>query len=252
MTCGCGNPYHFRHPSGAQASSAGAERFVEIEADVLGRNQETAERNRARLATDGVLALNLVSSPGSGKTSLLVETLMRLAPDHPVAVIEGDQQTRFDAERIEATGVTALQINTGKACHLDARQIEKALAQIAMPPAGYLFIENVGNLICPAGFDLGEKRKVVVLSVTEGEDKPLKYPDMFAASDLMLLNKVDLLPHLCFDVARCCDYARRVKPAIRIILTSAVSGEGLDEWLAWLEAERSALPKGLRPSGAPP
>ncbi len=171
-------------------------RLVRVERDILAVNDAIAERNRGRLEQRGIFALNLVSSPGSGKTTLLVRTIERLAGLVPVAVIEGDQQTSFDAERIRATGAPALQINTGKGCHLDAAMVETALSRLAPPDGSVLMIENVGNLVCPAGFDLGEAHKVVVLSVTEGEDKPLKYPDMFHAASLMLLNKIDLLPHL--------------------------------------------------------
>jgi len=171
---------------------------------------------------------------------LLVRTLEALKGKFPLAVIEGDQQTDNDAERIRTTGVDAIQINTGKGCHLDAQMIERCLRQMSLPQRGMLFIENVGNLVCPATFDLGEAAKVVVLSVTEGEDKPLKYPDMFRAARLMLMNKCDLLPYLAFDVARAEEYARRVNPAIRIIRISATSGEGMAEWLAWLAAEQQA------------
>ncbi len=164
-----------------------------------------------------------------------MRTIEQLAAKLPVAVIEGDQQTTFDADRIRATGAPAIQINTGKGCHLDAAMIETALARLAPAEDSVLMVENVGNLVCPAGFDLGEAHKVVVLSVTEGEDKPLKYPDMFAAASLMLLNKVDLLPHLSFDVERCLANARRVNPAIEIIQVSATTGQGLASWLAWIE-----------------
>ena len=210
-------------------------RMVRIERDILARNDGIAQRNRAGLAQRGIFALNLVSSPGSGKTTLLVRTIERLSGLIPVAVIEGDQQTTFDADRIRATGAPAIQINTGKGCHLDAAMVETALGRLAPAEDSVLMIENVGNLVCPAGFDLGEAHKVVVLSVTEGEDKPLKYPDMFHAAALMLLNKVDLLPHLSFDVERCLANARRVNPAIEIIEISATSGEGMHDWLAWIE-----------------
>ena len=192
-------------------------------------------RNRAWLAERGIFALNLVSSPGSGKTTLLVRTIEQLAGRLPVAVIEGDQQTSFDADRIRATGAPAIQINTGKGCHLDAAMVETALGRLPLADGAVLMIENVGNLVCPAGFDLGEAHKVVVLSVTEGEDKPLKYPDMFHAASLMLLNKVDLLPHLSFDVERCLANARRVNPAIEILQVSATTGQGMAAWLAWIE-----------------
>ncbi len=209
-------------------------RLVQIERDILAKNDAIAQRNREWLAQRGIFALNLVSSPGSGKTSLLVRTIQALAGRLPVAVIEGDQQTSVDADRIRATGAPALQINTGKGCHLDAAMIDAALDRLAPEDDSVLMIENVGNLVCPAGFDLGEAHKVVVLSVTEGEDKPLKYPDMFAAASLMLLNKVDMLPHLDFDVAACLANARRVNPAIAIIEVSARSGVGLDRWLDWI------------------
>jgi hydrogenase nickel incorporation protein HypB len=207
---------------------------VQIERDILSKNDAIAQRNRSWLAQNGIFALNLVSSPGSGKTTLLVRTISRLAGRLPVAVIEGDQQTSADADRIRATGAPAIQINTGKGCHLDAAMVETALARLAPAPDSVLMVENVGNLVCPAGFDLGEAHKVVVLSVTEGEDKPLKYPDMFAAASLMLLNKIDLLPHLDFDVAACLANARRVNPSIAIIEVSATSGQGLDAWLDWI------------------
>ena len=207
---------------------------LRIERDILAANDEIAARNRARFAEAGVFALNLVSSPGAGKTTLLVETIRRLATKLPLAVIEGDQQTSRDAERIRAAGCKALQVNTGKGCHLDAAQIERALARLAPAEASVLFIENVGNLVCPAAFDLGEAHKVVVLSVTEGEDKPLKYPDMFAAASLMVLNKVDLLPHVEFDVERAIGYARRVRPDIEVLQVSATTGTGVDAWLAWI------------------
>ncbi len=177
-------------------------RIVKIEQDLLAKNDAYAAANRASFSNAGVLALNLVSSPGSGKTSLLVETINRLKGDVPVAVIEGDQQTSMDADRIRATGVPAIQINTGKGCHLDAHMTGHAFEHLKPAAGSVLFIENVGNLVCPAMFDLGEEHRVVLVSVTEGEDKPLKYPDMIRSSDLMLITKVDLLPHLDFDVAR--------------------------------------------------
>ena len=215
-------------------------RLVEIETNILARNDAIAEGNRQRLEADGVLALNLVSSPGSGKTTLLVDTIRRLGAEG-VAVIEGDQQTANDARRIRETGVPALQVNTGKGCHLDASMVERALPQVSPPGLGLLFIENVGNLVCPAGFDLGEDAKVVILSVTEGEDKPLKYPHMFAAASLMLLSKVDLAPHVDFDMDACEAYARRINPELEILRLSATSGEGMDAWLDWIDARREAL-----------
>lgn len=189
-----------------------------------------------RFEQSGVFALNFVSSPGSGKTQLLVRTITDLKDRFPISVIEGDQQTSNDAERIRATGVSALQINTGKGCHLDAHMVSRALAELAVAPSSLLFIENVGNLVCPAAFDLGEAHKVVVLSVTEGEDKPLKYPEMFAASNLMLLNKSDLLPHVEFDVGRCLANALKVNPDLQILVVSARTGEGMAAFYAWIEA----------------
>jgi hydrogenase nickel incorporation protein HypB len=230
-------------PARAHVPGMSQGEMLRIERDILGKNDRLAATNRATLAAHRILALNLVSSPGSGKTSLLVSTLERLAGRIAAAVIEGDQQTEFDAERIRATGVSALQINTGKGCHLDADMIGRALPRLALADGGLLFIENVGNLVCPAAFDLGEAHKVVILSVTEGEDKPLKYPDMFAAADLMLLNKVDLLPYLHFDVQRAIEYAWRVNPRLQVIQTSATRGDGLDEWLAWLETRSETTRK---------
>ena len=183
----------------------------------------------------GIFALNLVSSPGSGKTTLLVKTVAALNGAVPLAVIEGDQQTDNDAARIRAAGAPALQINTGKGCHLDAHMVGQAMQQLGLQDDSLLLIENVGNLVCPAGFDLGEAHKVVIFSVTEGEDKPLKYPDMFRAADVMLLSKCDLLPHLDFDADLAVANARRVNPQIRVIRVSASSGAGLTEWLDWIK-----------------
>jgi len=209
-------------------------RMVAIERNILEKNDTHARGNRRRFAEQGIFALNLVSSPGSGKTTLLVETLKRLAGALPVAVIEGDQQTTNDAERIRATGTRAVQINTGKGCHLDAHMVGHAMEQLPLPEDSLLMVENVGNLVCPAAFDLGEAGKVVILSVTEGEDKPLKYPDMFAAARLMLLTKIDLLPHVRFDADRCEELARRINPGIEILRLSAYTGEGMQAWLAWV------------------
>ena len=263
------------------------ERAIKLEADVLGANKLVANQNRTHFASHGVTAYNLVSSPGSGKTTLLcatIEALKQRAPQIRLAVIEGDQQTSHDADRIRATGVPAIQVNTGKGCHLDAPMVAAAFARLDLhahshghphahphthththgeshdphhphddlhahphdhdhthphdhahpAPEALLFIENVGNLVCPAMWDLGERAKVAILSVTEGEDKPLKYPDMFAAAKLMVLTKTDLLPHLNFDMARCKAYARRVNPGIEIIELSANTGEGMQTWLDWL------------------
>ena len=209
--------------------------MVRIEQDILGKNNEYAQANRELFQREGVLALNLVSSPGSGKTSLLTATIERLQGRMPVSVIEGDQQTSNDADRIRATGAPAVQVNTGKGCHLDAHMIGHAVEHLKLQGRGLLLIENVGNLVCPSAFDLGEAHKVVILSVTEGEDKPLKYPDMFHASDLMVLNKVDLLPYVDFDVERCIEYARRINPKLEVLQVSARTGDGMEAWLDWLE-----------------
>jgi hydrogenase nickel incorporation protein HypB len=234
-----GTIHYGNGPAHAHAPGLSQSRMVEIEKNILSKNDAYADENRRAFFDHGIFALNLVSSPGSGKTSLLVETVKRLVGKMPVAVIEGDQQTTADAERIRATGVPAIQINTGKGCHLDAHMVGHAFGDLPVESGGILFIENVGNLVCPAAFDLGEAHKVVILSVTEGEDKPLKYPDMFAAADLMILNKIDLLPHLDFDVAATIANARKINPRIRVLQVSARSGTGLDEWIAWLTAART-------------
>jgi len=213
-------------------------RMIQLEQDILSKNNAYADANRRYFQDRAIFVLNLVSSPGSGKTTLLVETLKRLSSSRKCYVIEGDQQTTNDADRIRETGVEALQINTGKGCHLDGHMVGHAVEHLSPADGGCIFIENVGNLVCPAAFDLGEAHKVAILSVTEGEDKPLKYPDMFAAADLMLLNKSDLLPHLDFDVSAAMENARKVNPNIKILTVSARTGEGLDHWLQWIEAAR--------------
>ena len=236
-----GDHEHWRAPtqlsSNAEAHShapgISAKRVVQIEQDILAKNNAYARANRLRLTEHGIFALNLVSSPGSGKTTMLCRTITMLG-DHPVSVIEGDQQTAQDAERIRATGAPAIQINTGKGCHLDAHMVGRAIEQLELPDDSLLMIENVGNLVCPAAFDLGEAHKIVVLSVTEGEDKPIKYPDMFRAASLMLLNKVDLLPYLSFNVEEAVEFAHRINPQLRVIRVSATSGEGMAEWLDYL------------------
>ena len=222
------------HKAEQPAAEPTPSRIVQVERDLLAKNDALATDNRHYFAAHDMLVLNLVSSPGSGKTTLLVRTLNSLKERQAIGVIEGDQQTDNDAARIRATGVAAVQINTGKGCHLDAAMIGHALEQLPLPEGALLFIENVGNLVCPAAFDLGEAAKVVVLSVTEGEDKPLKYPDMFRAARLMLLNKCDLLPYLDFDVALVIANALRVNPDIEIIQLSATHGAGMDEWLDWI------------------
>lgn len=226
-------------PAHAHAPGMSQSRMVQVEQDILSKNNQYAAANRRYFTKHGILALNLVSSPGSGKTTLLTETIALLKDELAIAVIEGDQQTSQDADRIRATGVKALQINTGKGCHLDAHMIGHALENLQPEQQSLLFIENVGNLVCPAAFDLGEAHKVAILSVTEGEDKPLKYPDMFHAADLMILNKTDLLPYLDFDVERCIQYAKQVNPRIKVLQLSAKTGEGMPSWLQWLKATRS-------------
>lgn len=209
-------------------------RLIEVETNILARNDELAEGNRRVLRALGALAVNLVSSPGSGKTTLLCRTIEMLG-EMPLAVIEGDQQTSADADRIRATGARAIQINTGKGCHLDAKMVGNAIDELRPAPASCLFIENVGNLVCPAAFDLGEDAKIAILSVTEGEDKPLKYPDMFTASRLAILNKTDLAPHCDADLDAYEANLRRVNPDIEILRVSARTGEGMEAWITWLK-----------------
>jgi len=246
-----GDLHYGQGPARVSVPGMSQARAIRLEADVLGANQRIADANRAHFAGHGVIAYNLVSSPGSGKTTLLCATIEALkvrAPGLPVGVIEGDQQTTNDADRIRATGAPAIQINTGKGCHLDAPMIAEAFARLPLhghhhhhgqdhahaADPSLLMIENVGNLVCPAMWDLGERAKIAILSVTEGEDKPVKYPDMFAAARLMVLTKVDLLPHLDFDVAQCIAFAQRVNPDIEVLLVSARTGVGMDAWLDWL------------------
>lgn len=217
----------------------GQSRIVQVEQDILSKNNAYAGANRARFNAAGILALNLVSSPGSGKTSLLVKTIELLKAELPVAVIEGDQQTSNDADRIRATGAPAIQINTGKGCHLDAHMVGHAADHLQPAPGSVVFIENVGNLVCPALFDLGEAHRVVVLSVTEGEDKPLKYPDMVASSQVMLISKIDLLPHIDFDVAALVANARKINPGIKVLKVSARTGEGMEAWANFIRSARS-------------
>jgi len=237
-----GDDLHFgKGPAHAHVAGMSQSRMVQIEQDILGKNDRYAAINRAKFKAQSLFVLNLVSSPGSGKTTLLTETITKLKEGRKVAVIEGDQQTANDADRIRETGVPAVQVNTGKGCHLDAHMVGHALENFDDLRGGILFIENVGNLVCPSAFDLGEAHKVAILSVTEGEDKPLKYPDMFHAADLMLLNKTDLLPYLDFDVEKCIEYARQVNPNIKVIQLSAKSGEGMQAWLDWLEQNRQEM-----------
>jgi hydrogenase nickel incorporation protein HypB len=218
-----------------------AGRVVTLDQDELAGNYRLAARNRVALARRGILALNLMSSPGSGKTTLLVRTLTDLGAGLPISVVEGDQETLLDAERIGATGARVVQVNTGAGCHLDAAMLADAVAVLDPPDGSLLLVENVGNLVCPALFDLGEAARVVVMSVSEGADKPLKYPHMFRTADLVLINKIDLLPYVEFDVARCVDGARRARPGVEVIEVSATRGDGLEGWYAWLDQRRAAL-----------
>ncbi len=240
--------HHYGHgPAHAHAPGMSQSRMVQIEQDILGKNNEYAQANRSRFTRQGMLTLNLVSSPGSGKTSLLTRTLNDLKDEMPLSVIEGDQETSNDADRIRATGVSAIQVNTGKGCHLDAHQVGHAVDHLSPQDKSVLFIENVGNLVCPAAFDLGEAHKVAILSITEGEDKPIKYPDMFHAADLLLLNKIDLLPYLQFDVDKCIEYARRVNPGIQVFKVSATTGEGMEQWYQWIRLTHQSRLLGYQP-----
>jgi hydrogenase nickel incorporation protein HypB len=253
-TCGCpstdhDHDHHHKHDndhghshshdhkySHQNDTESGKRTTIAIEEDILGKNNRLAGFNRALFKEKGIFVLNLVSSPGSGKTTLLERTLRDLSNKLRFAVIEGDQQTDNDAQRIAATGIPVRQINTGAGCHLDAHMVMHGTDNFDLDSLDLLLIENVGNLVCPAAFDLGEHHKVVVLSVTEGEDKPLKYPQMFHNSTVMLLNKTDLLPHIDFDVEKCKEYARRVNPDIIIFKVSARSGEGMEAWYQWLSS----------------
>jgi hydrogenase nickel incorporation protein HypB len=249
-TCGCGDDsavitlagddHHHHHPHDHSHEHAHVHtETVTLEKKVLAKNDLIAERNRQWLAERRILALNITSSPGAGKTTLLERTIRELGASRPVAVIEGDQETLLDAERIRAAGARAVQVNTGAGCHLDADMVHRAINALDPAPESLLFIENVGNLVCPALFDLGERNKVVVISVTEGVDKPLKYPHMFAASALVLINKIDLLPYVDFDLERCTGYVRSINPAAEILPTSATRGDGLEAWYDWV---RTAAP----------
>lgn len=210
---------------------------VPIEQPILAKNDRLAERNRGWFLGKNIVALNLVSSPGSGKTTLLERTIQDLKHDIKISVIEGDQETLFDAERIRKTGCPVVQINTGAGCHLEADMLARGLETLQPPSNSLVLIENVGNLVCPALFDLGEHAKVVILSVTEGEDKPLKYPHMFKNASMMILNKIDLLPHLTFDVSKCLEFAHLVNPGLQVIQVSATTGEGLQNWYDWVTSQ---------------
>jgi len=230
--CGCGEP---GGQVGTRAYRPQSGELIQLHRDLLAANRQQAQQNRAWLRERGLCAINLVSSPGAGKTSLLEASLPRLSGKRPAVVIEGDQQTERDAARIRATGTPAVQVQTGEACHLDADMVWQAMQQLPVARGGLLFIENVGNLICPALFDLGEQARVVLVSVTEGDDKPLKYPHIFRDADLLLITKLDLLPHVHFDPEQCLAFARQIRPGLPVILLSALQGEGMAAWLNWLE-----------------
>ncbi len=208
---------------------------IDLEQDILHENQLLAERNRGYFQAKNIFAINLVSSPGSGKTTLLEKTLADMKDEVKFYVVEGDQQTMNDANRIDALKIPVVQINTGKACHLDSDMVNKAIQQLNPEPNSIVMIENVGNLVCPSAFDLGENARVVIVSTTEGDDKPIKYPDMFAGSDVCIINKIDLLPYLNFDVEKAKDYARKVNPNLVFFEVSATTGEGMNEWYKWLK-----------------
>lgn len=211
------------------------DREVILEQDVLHKNNLLAERNRGFFEGKNIRAINLVSSPGSGKTTLLERTITDLKGELPFYIVEGDQQTMNDAERISATGAPVVQVNTGSGCHLDASMVNRATKELDIKDNSILVIENVGNLVCPAMFDLGESTRVVVISVTEGDDKPIKYPDMFRTSDICIINKTDLLPYVDFDVEKAKEYALRVNHHLKFFEVSAKSGEGMDAWYTWLK-----------------
>lgn len=234
-----GSHHHHVHDHPGEHHSTGVKTTIRLEQDILHKNNLLAERNRGFFEAKNILAFNLVSSPGSGKTSLLERTLTDLGQDVHCYVIEGDQQSSNDADRIAKTKVPVVQINTGKGCHLDANMIHRALRQLKPENDGILFVENVGNLVCPALFDLGENKRVVIISVTEGDDKPVKYPDMFYSSHLCLINKIDLLPYVNFNVDNFKEFASRINPSLEFIEVSATTGEGMSNWYHWLQKEKA-------------
>ncbi len=209
---------------------------ISVETDILHANNLMAERNRGLFEAKNITAINLMSSPGSGKTTLLERTIMELKSAIKFSVIEGDQQTMNDAERIKITGVPVVQVNTGNGCHLDAEMINRAVKRLSPDENSVILIENVGNLVCPSLFDLGEANRVVIMSVTEGEDKPLKYPNIFQSANLCILNKCDLLPYLDYDISKAIEYAHSVNPKLQLLTLSAKSGEGMGQWYDWLQS----------------
>jgi hydrogenase nickel incorporation protein HypB len=257
-TCGCGDPSAVRvlnlsstayehdhvhphdhdhdhtHPHDHQHEPPTESRTISIEQDLLAKNSALAQSNRRWLADQRITSVNLMSSPGSGKTTLLERTIRDLGGRVPVSVIEGDQETTLDAQRIRATGAPVVQINTGAGCHLDADMLFRGMHELSPMSGSLVFVENVGNLVCPALFDLGETARAVIISVTEGHDKPLKYPHMFAAADVVVVNKTDLLPYVDFDVSRCRENARAVNPDVEVLAVSATTGSALETWYDWL------------------
>src|ERR1700754_48407 len=240
-TCGCSgtttgvhdHPHDHDHGHGHS-------RVITLEQDILAKNDVLAARNRDWFAAHDILAVNLMSSPGAGKTTLLERSIRDVGDELGLSVIEGDQETLLDAERFRAAGCGAVQMNNGSGCHLDAEMLARGLRELQPADRSLVMIENVGNLVCPALFDLGERAKVVIMSVTEGADKPLKYPQMFRAGQVLVLNKIDLLPHLEFDLDRCVDLATSVNPDLTVLPLSATRGDGLDAWYSWLGGQRAA------------
>ena len=231
-----GHSHDHHHHNTDHNHSHGTE--IKVELDILGKNNLLAERNRGYFEAKNITTLNLVSSPGSGKTSLLEETIKHLGKELSLYIIEGDQQTMNDADRIQAAGAPVVQINTGNGCHLDADMINKAVKKLNVEDNSILFIENVGNLVCPSLFDLGESKRVVIISVTEGDDKPVKYPTMFHSSDLCIINKTDLLPYVDFNVEKAKEYALQVNHHLQFIELSVKTGEGMDVWYEWLKTQK--------------
>ena len=248
ISCGCGDQGKFILAASAQTSNTLASNLftliepepstqrINVEKSILSENKRIANENKVFFQRRNITALNLVSSPGAGKTSLLEQTIQQLKTDKIITVIEGDQQTSRDAERIRNAGARAIQINTGKGCHLNANMVQRALAELKPEDGSYLFIENVGNLVCPANFELGEAARVAILSVTEGNDKPLKYPDIFQNTKLVIISKIDLLPYVDFDVEECKGFIRSINPSANIIELSVKTSEGMQAWLNWLSA----------------
>ena len=232
--CGCSS-HDQEHEHHHDHDQAHTHHLVQIEQDLFAKNNQFAATNRHFFSTNHLTAINLMSSPGSGKTTLLSKTITALKAQIPISVVVGDQQTDYDAAALKQSGAAAIQVNTGQICHLDAHMVGHAVEDLTFLHRGVLFIENVGNLVCPALFDLGEHYRVVILSVTEGDNKPLKYPEMFHRADLVILTKMDLLPYVDFSIERCTEYMQRINPAATLFTLSAKTGEGLAEWYAWLK-----------------